>query len=664
MNFFRRAVATPTVKEPPASPPPAAARLEKERKWMSTVSNKEKAGIRGPVSRDDREQARQRENSTGRNNVAEFAGEGAGNEGRMFGKWLNTSKRDERAPESSQASIRSKKSFFKSKNSQSTTTNDHQARSVPSSSSSPSPSSSSNPALSPAFASSFAPATGTESIKSSTRPETKNLATRLQELAIANADGLLDDDEYRILRQQVFETHSSRTQSNTQVESSVIKLSEGAVAVPRLNATTRSRESSIRTSAFASHPSDPSTPPTNYTETLASPVSSPLKAPSISSHQSKRHSLLPPLNSLFRRDSSSTTTVDGDWDLVTPPLSSPNEYPRSTSPLPLPYDSASVLSGRSHRPTLSPPTSPMRNRSIRNHAGLSSSALDSRPSSYLNGGSRSSNGRTYAGIGGGGDSVFSAGSRSNGHAPRSPTSVRTRSYYGGGGGGPSSSLSHGYSSNYSHDRGSGVETLLSHSLPPITSSTDPLLFAATSREPSAEELANEIKEIEVEWERMRESWREIARKRVEVWENQVGGTVVREARQSAAQETAQASTEQNGFGTAGGTVAGKKGLFKRASFLPSSQSSTSSSAILNSRPPTHSTSHLELPQFLLSSKTPLPPDFQSKLSPHLFEPTMSFRFAMEDLLDRQRRTEEKYERRLEFLRAKEKGARIKQGLLA
>ncbi|GAA5981327.1 hypothetical protein JCM5350_004366 [Sporobolomyces pararoseus] len=659
MNFFRRAVTTTTVKEPPADSPPAAARLEKERKWRSTVSDKEKGGTRDRVSRVDREQSRQRQETAGRVNVAEVGGEGTGNEGRMFGKWLNTSRRDDHAPESSQASIKSKKSFYKNKSGQAATSNPHQARSLPSSSTSPSPSPSSNPALSPAFAPTFASSPETESVKSSTRRETKNLATRLQELAIANADGLLDEDEYRILRQQVFETHSSRARSDNQVDSSMIKLSEGAVAVPRLNGTTRSRESSLRTSAFTSHLSDPSTPPTNYTETLASPVSSPLKAPSVSSHQSKRHSLLPPLNSLFRRDSSSTTTIDGDWDLVTPPLSSPNEYYRSSSPLPLPSSSTSVFSGRSHRPTLSPPTSPNRNRSIRNHAGLASSALDSRSSSYFAGGSRSSNGRSYGGTGGGGESVFSTGSRSNGHGPRSPTSVRTRSYHGGG---PSSYLSHGNSSSHSHDRGSGVETLLSHSLPPITSSTDPLLFAATSREPSAEELASEIKEIEDEWERMKDSWREIARKRVEVWENQVGGTIVQEARRLAAHETVQIATEQNGFDKAGGTMTGRKGLFKRASFLPSSQASTITSTAVEPRRQTRSTSPPSLPQFLLSSKAPLPPDFESKLSPHLLEPTLSFRVAMEELLDRQRRTQEKYERRLEFLRAKETGARIKRGL--
>lgn len=415
---------------------------------------------------------------------------------------------------------------------------------------------------------------------------------------------------------------------------------------------------SIRATTFTDYPASPSTPPTNHSETLASPVSSPLRAPSVVSHQSKRHSILPPLNSLFRRDSSFTTTpIDSDWDVVTPPLVSPQDLARSPSPLPLPYDSHSVFSGRSHRPTLSPPTSPARNRSIRNHPGLASSAMDSQSSSYFAGSSRSSNGRSY---GGGGESVLSGAGRSSLHAPRSPTSVRTRSYYGGGGG-PSSSLSHGYSSNQSHDRGSGVETLLSHSLPPITSSTDPLLFAATGREPTAEELAKEIKEIEEEWERMRESWRDIVRNKVEVWERQVGEPVARQARESIQKDNDRPNNELSGTSReGGGTVTGKKGLFRRASFL-SSHSLQPSSAAAPSTPST--TTKQPLPPFLLSTRLPFPPDFEAKLSPHQIEPTLAFRATMEEIADRQRRTEEKYERRLEFLRAKETGARIKQGLL-
>ena len=215
--------------------------------------------------------------------------------------------------------------------------------------------------------------------------------------------------------------------------------------------------------------------------------------------------------------------------------------------------------------------------------------------------------------------------------------------------------SHGFSSSHSHDRGSGVETLLSHSLPPITSSTDPLLFAATEREPTVKELEQEIKEIEGEWKRMRESWKDIVQQRVDTWEKQVGGNVAAKAREAAALESHEARrvTTVNGEGGQTSKVGHeKKGAFKTASFLPSHSTT----------PPTI-VATASLPSFLLSPSRPLPPEFIANLPPHLLEPTRTLQTSIGEILDRQQRTEEKYERRLEFLRAKERGARIKQGLL-
>lgn len=388
-------------------------------------------------------------------------------------------------------------------------------------------------------------------------------------------------------------------------------------------------------------------PPTSPPRTrLAAPSPASLRAPSIVSTQSKRHSILPPLASLFRRDPTSTVQLEEDWDVVTPPLASPLNNESSTPPLA--SDNRSTFSDRSSRTALSPPTSPIRTRSIRNHPGLASSAMDSRSSSYFAGSSRSSNGRSF---GGGAESVFSS-SKSNGDAPRSPTSLRTRHYNGGGGG--SSMYSHGFSSsNHSHDRGSGVETLLSHSLPPITSSTDPLLFAATDREPTVKELEREIREIEDEWKRMRESWKDIVQQRVETWEKQVGGNVAASAREAAmleAYETGGGDTREQEKPGKGDNE--KKETFKRASFLPS-----------RSTPPPIIASTLSLPSFLLSPSHPIPSDFVANLPPHLLEPTRAFQTEIGEILERQKRTEEKYERRLEFLRAKERGARIKQRLL-
>ncbi|GAA6013734.1 hypothetical protein JCM11491_005079 [Sporobolomyces phaffii] len=541
-------------------------------------------------------------------------------------------------------------------------------RSTPSSSSSPS--STSNPAFSPALTAS----TENDTTKPTKHLETGNLATRLQELAIANADGLLDDDEYRLLRQQVFETHSNRQHRRHQHDADIVKLSQGTVAVPRLNDNVTSSAASARSNRYVRSPEShaPTTPPMLETETLASPVASPLRTPSIVSHQSKRRSILPPLNSLFRRDAppSSSTALESDWDVVTPPLSSPNDHVRSLSPLPLPLplssDSSSIASGRTQCTyPLSSPTSPVGNRSIRNHAGMASAALDTRASSSFAGtSSRSSTGRSYYGGAGGGARSF----RSGAAIPRSPTSTRTRSRYAPTAGG----ASHGYSSNYSHDRasaggaGGGVETLAeSHSLPPITSSTDPLLFAATGREPTVQELEREIREIEDEWARMRQGWTEMVERRVAAWEREVGPSLAQHAREFARSENATNAepprVRVEGALADGGTAetTTKKGFFKRASILPGRPPRPTTLATSGA---TESNSAV-LPQFLLSSKVPLPPELESKLAAHQVEPTRSLRIAMDEIVERQRRTEDKYERRLEFLRAKEKGARIKQRLL-
>jgi hypothetical protein len=43
-------------------------------------------------------------------------------------------------------------------------------------------------------------------------------------------------------------------------------------------------------------------------------------------------------------------------------------------------------------------------------------------------------------------------------------------------------------------------------LPPIPSSADPFLFASSEKEPGSAELRKEIREIELEWRRLAESW--------------------------------------------------------------------------------------------------------------------------------------------------------------
>lgn len=51
------------------------------------------------------------------------------------------------------------------------------------------------------------------------RLDRETLATRLNELALANADGLLGDDEYRILRQTMFEQMASASSTPSEATS-------------------------------------------------------------------------------------------------------------------------------------------------------------------------------------------------------------------------------------------------------------------------------------------------------------------------------------------------------------------------------------------------------------------------------------------------------------
>ncbi|GAA5896272.1 hypothetical protein JCM5296_002932 [Sporobolomyces johnsonii] len=636
LNFFRRP-APPSILEPPPPPPSAAARFEKEKRWIATISKKN-------ASTDGRA-GRRREGSA---NSGGGAGAGLGPDGARAGDSIR----------SSSASLRSKKSFFRGPaHAKDRSEPAHATHAHPSASAlaSPAPLSASTSSL-PAPSLSPAPVHPPPSTPATPDP-TKSLAIRLQELAVAHADGLLDDDEYRMLRQQLFESHVKAAKGE---EQGIAKLGEGSLAVPRLSA-------SNATTAPSPPPATRSSPPLQPSSaSLASPPPS-LRAPSVLSSQSKRTSVLPPLGSLFRRTPNGSSsirngTIEEDQNLGTPPSSFPSLALSPSSPSAR-ADTLSIISGRSSH-TLSPELSGSRSpplvqaRSIRNHPGLASSALDARSSgSYrIAGSSRSSTGR--GGGGGAGESVFS--SRSTGHGgPRSPPSVsmstsRSRT------GAAASASGYGYSSS----RGSQIETLSSlaapSSLPPIPSSTDPLLFAATDREPTSAELKREIREIEEEWGRMRESWRGVMEERVQGWEAEVGAEVARRVSEFGREEAEERRKQEEGAGGAGG-AGGKKGLFRRASFTPSSSSSSSSSPSSRTSSSLPATT-LSLPAFLVNPNLPLPTTLSAALPPHALDSTSSLRASLAEVRERQRRTEEKYEKRLEFLRARARGARIREGL--
>ncbi|GAA5965937.1 hypothetical protein JCM21900_005703 [Sporobolomyces salmonicolor] len=622
LNFFRRP-APPSILEPPAPPPSAAARFEKEKRWIATISKKN-ASADGRVGRG-------REGSA---NSGGGAGGGLGPDGVGAGDSIR----------SSSASLRNKKSFFRgSAHAKDRSEPAHTAHSLPSASTlASSPPLSAGTSYLPAPSQSPAPAPSPPPSPATPDP-TKSLAIRLQELAVAHADGLLDEDEYRMLRQQLFESHVKAAKGE---EQGIAKLGEGSVAVPRLSASTAL---TAPASSSATHFSPPLQP---RTASVASPPPS-LRAPSVLSSQSKRTSVLPPLGSLFRRTPNGSSSIrNGTIDETRNPVTlssfpsralSPSSHPPMSSPS-AQADTLSILSGRSSH-TLSPELSGSRSlplvqaRLIRNHPGLASSALDARSSgSYrMAGSSRSSTGR---GGGGAGESVFS--SRSTGHGgggPRSPPSLtmsasRSRA-------GAAATSGYGYSSS----RGSQIETLSSlaapSSLPPIPSSTDPLLFAATDREPTSAELEREIKEIEEEWGRMRESWRGVLEERVQGWEAEVGGEIARRVSEYGREEAEERRKQEEGAGGAGG-VGGKKGLFRRASFTPSSSSSSPPSARASSSYPATA---LSLPSFLLDPALPLPTTLSAALPPHALDSTSSLRTSLAEVLERQRRTEEKYEKR-------------------
>ncbi|GAA5865553.1 hypothetical protein JCM1840_001440 [Sporobolomyces johnsonii] len=642
LNFFRRP-APPSILEPPPPPPSAAARFEKEKRWIATISKKN-------ASTDGRA-GRRREGSA---NSGGGAGAGLGPDGARAGDSIR----------SSSASLRSKKSFFrgpahaKDRSEPAHATQPYPSASAPAS---PPPLSASTSSL-PAPSLSPAPVHPPPPTPATPDP-TKSLAIRLQELAVAHADGLLDDDEYRMLRQQLFESHVKAAKGE---EQGIAKLGEGSLAVPRLSASTATTAPSPPPATRSSPPLQPSS------ASLASPPPS-LRAPSVLSSQSKRTSVLPPLGSLFRRTTNGSSSIRNGTIEEDQNFGTPSSFPSlALSPSSLPptssssahADTLSIISGRSSH-TLSPELSGSRSpplvqaRSIRNHPGLASSALDARSSgSYrIAGSSRSSTGRG-AGGGGAGESVFS--SRSTGHGggggPRSPPSVsmstsRSRT-------GAASASGYGYSSS----RDSQIETLSSlaapSSLPPIPSSTDPLLFAATDREPTSAELEREIREIEEEWGRMRESWRGVMEERVQGWEAEVGAEVARRVSEFGKEEAEERRKQEEGAGGAGG-AGGKKGLFRRASFTPSSSSSSTPSSRTSSSLPATT---LSLPAFLVNPNLPLPTTLSAALPPHALDSTSSLRASLAEVLERQRRTEEKYEKRLEFLRARARGARIREGL--
>ncbi|GAA5904281.1 hypothetical protein JCM8208_006824 [Rhodotorula glutinis] len=474
-----------------------------------------------------------------------------------------------------------------------------------------------------------------------------SLAQRLQELAVANADGLLDEDEYRILRGQLFETSvavgtGGAGSAAAGPASSTPNLGEGLLAVPSLRriekearrASTSSTSTTTRAldGVLPSPTSAPSphlaAPPTSSTR-RSSLASDPQRAPSLAhSAHSKRAS---GLRGLFRRPSSASVHADDveplgeGWTHVAPPaLSASASSPILSDGTSAHSASTARRSRRSIEATAGAHSlggySTHRTRSIRHHPGLASSAfayassphLASADSSPELGGPGSASGRS---VGSATTTRTSPASqlRAKFPSPALAASTTTRSH-----------ASHGSTSTSAH--------YASAPLPPLPSARDPA--ALVTRDLSALELRRELDELEGEWRRVRGAWDAMAREEVRRWEEEVGVEVVQ-----GLSGLALASAD----GTSGSKMAQRP---PTASLLRPSTSPISSP-------------QLELPSFLLpSSPSPIP----SGLPDDIDLATRAVQRRVRELHNRQAAVDDKYSRRLDFLRARLRAAEIRERL--
>ncbi|ORY81215.1 hypothetical protein BCR35DRAFT_86668 [Leucosporidium creatinivorum] len=489
LAFFRRtpSAAPDSNSNRDARPPPSPGkRQQKEKAWLSSISAKSSSSASSTTPPASTRNTTSRRGDKATPNVAQ--------QGLKPAPSLR--------PQPSSTSLKSsatRRSFFsnplKGKAPAESATEDHERRRPPSTYAASAPSRSGGVPRShsppPPLPPSLPPPTTTDTT-------TKSLATRLQELSIANADGLLDDEEYRMLRTRLFETYAAGAAGGDQENKSL--LVEGKEAVPRLGGGSRGASTSTLRAPSASN-TPPSSPPQSQ------------RAPSLLSTTSSRR---PSLNNLFRRGSASLsngktgpiTSLSDDWDLV------PETTGGDRS------DVASVLSGRSGRglgsggtgrsrvlsnvpesPTMaslapSVDSSPVRTRSVRHHPALASVALSPRGESGGRFGTGSSQGSGGGGRGGT-ESLFSAGSDGGGGTTRSSYSYSPSQTARGG-----STIHSTSSRSIFPSSASTISQSISSSslLPPIPSSSDPFLFASVGKEPSSKELREEIEEIEQEGE--------------------------------------------------------------------------------------------------------------------------------------------------------------------
>ena len=182
------------------------------------------------------------------------------------------------------------------------------------------------------------------------------------------------------------------------------------------------------------------------------------------------------------------------------------------------------------------------------------------------------------------------------------------------------------------------------SLPPMATSTDPFLFATADANPSSKELKLEIIQIEDEWGRVGEAWAALEDGAVQRWENHLGPSGLKGLENLIALRSKSLAPPAPQAESSTGT--------KRLSRKPSFRSSPAPPPSTVPRPP-----HLA-PAFVTALDSPLAAGTPDEVE----AATQTLRKELAEIAARRKATEDKYEKRLEFLRAKLRGALIREKL--
>lgn len=182
----------------------------------------------------------------------------------------------------------------------------------------------------------------------------------------------------------------------------------------------------------------------------------------------------------------------------------------------------------------------------------------------------------------------------------------------------------------------------------MATSTDPFLFATADATPTSTELKTEIAQIEAEWARVGEAWAALEDGAVQKWEAHLGPVGL--------QGLASLVALRSASSPAALPAADTKRLSRKLSFT---YGRSTSSGLKPSPSTSASRPRPRLaPAFVAALESPLAAGTPDEVA----AATLALRMELTELAARRRATEDKYEKRLEFLRAKLRGALIREKL--